>query len=98
MLNQFRQRFMQEKVVIVTGASSGIGRATASVFAEAGATVVAVGRNERELNDLAGSVTSKEGTIKSHLADVTEPTQLDRLVNETVDDLGRIDVLINSAG
>jgi NAD(P)-dependent dehydrogenase (short-subunit alcohol dehydrogenase family) len=89
---------MKGKIVVVTGASSGIGRATAAVFAAAGATVVGVGRNERELTELAEEAKSGGGTVKPHLADVTELTQLDRIVNETVDSFGQIDVLINSAG
>ena len=89
---------MQDKIVVVTGASSGIGRATAAVFAEAGATVIGVGRNDRELNDLAHSVPAGAGSIKPHLADVTEVSHLDRIVNETISAFGRIDVLINSAG
>jgi len=89
---------MQEKVVIVTGASSGIGRAAALLFANQGSTVVAVGRNEKELTSLSKKVTSKAGVIKPHLADVTEMTQLERIVTETVANQGRIDVLVNSAG
>lgn len=89
---------MQEKVVIVTGASSGIGRAAALLFANQGSTVVAVGRNEKELTSLSKKVTSKTGVIKPHLADVTEMTQLERIVTETVASQGRIDVLVNSAG
>lgn len=89
---------MQGKVVIVTGASSGIGRATAGIFASKGATVVAVGRNEKELTLLASEVTSKKGSIKPLLADVTEMTQLERIVSETVHNHSKIDVLVNSAG
>ncbi len=89
---------MQDRVVIVTGASSGIGRATALLFAEEGAKVVAVGRNEKELISLGRKSATLKGTIKAHLADVTEVSQVDRLVSETVDTCGRIDVLINSAG
>lgn len=85
---------MQGKVVIVTGASSGIGRAAALLFAGKGSTVVAVGRNEKELSALR----SKKGVIKPHLADVTEQTQLDRIASETIHNHGRIDVLVNSAG
>jgi NAD(P)-dependent dehydrogenase (short-subunit alcohol dehydrogenase family) len=88
---------MQGKVVIVTGASSGIGRAAALLFAKEGATVVAVGRNEKELAALAAEA-GKEATIKPHLADVMELSQLDRIVSETVHNHGRIDVLVNSAG
>ena len=89
---------MQGKVVIVTGASSGIGRAAAALFAENGAHVVAVGRNEKELGALRDEVRAGAGTIKPQLADVLELSQLDRIVTETVDGFGQIDVLVNSAG
>jgi len=88
---------MQGKVAIVTGASSGIGRATAAVFAKNGATVIAVGRSEKELTALARK-NAGEGTIKPHLADLHEPTQLERVVTETIDDHGKIDCLVNAAG
>ena len=89
---------MNGKIAIVTGASSGIGRATAKLFAESGNTVVAVGRNEKELSALGQSIKSKKGAVKIHLADVTEQSQLDRIVSETVGNFGRIDVLVNAAG
>lgn len=89
---------MQGKVAIITGASSGIGKAAAMLFAQKGTTVVAVGRNERELIEMTNNVKSKTGSIKVHLADVREMTQLDRLVSETVQVFGRIDVLVNAAG
>lgn len=85
---------MHDKVVIVTGASSGIGRAAALLFASKGATVVAVGRNEKELSALK----AKKGILKPHLADLTEQSQLDRIASETIHNHGRIDVLVNSAG
>ena len=86
------------KVAIVTGATSGIGRATASLFASNGARVVAVGRNETELGRLADEARSGEGSVRPHLADVTELTQVDRLVSETVDNFGKLDILVNAAG
>ena len=89
---------MQEKVVIVTGASSGIGRAAAQLFADRGSTVVAVGRNEKELAALATGVKSKTGSVRIHLADVTEMSQLERVASETVYNHGQIDVLVNAAG
>ena len=89
---------MQGKVVIVTGASSGIGRAAALLFAKKGSTVIAVGRNGKELTALSQSAGVKKGEIKSHLADVTEMSQLERIVTETIHNHGQIDVLINSAG
>jgi NAD(P)-dependent dehydrogenase (short-subunit alcohol dehydrogenase family) len=89
---------MTGKVVIVTGASSGIGRATALLFAKNGSTVIAVGRNEKELSALRNEAQGKKGLIKVHLADIRENSQVERLVNDTVQSFGQIDVLVNSAG
>lgn len=89
---------MEGKTVIVTGASSGIGRACARVFADNGANVVAVGRNDKELNALRDAQRNGSGTIRPHLADVQEFSQLDRVVTDTVDGFGGIDVLVNAAG
>jgi NAD(P)-dependent dehydrogenase (short-subunit alcohol dehydrogenase family) len=87
-----------KKIAIVTGASSGIGRATAALLAKKGATVVAVGRNQKDLNSLRDGLKTKTGQIKVQLGDVTEPSQLDRIVAETVETFGQIDILVNSAG
>ncbi len=89
---------MKEKVAVVTGASSGIGRATALRLAREGALVVAVGRNQGELGALRDEARQIDGQIKPHLADVTETSHIDRLVTETLEFYGRIDILINAAG
>ncbi|MDI1241615.1 MAG: SDR family oxidoreductase [bacterium] len=89
---------MKEKVVLITGASSGIGRASAKLFAENGATVVAVGRSEAELTSLQTETADLAGSLKPRLADVTETSQIDRLMTEIGDSFGQIDVLVNSAG
>ena len=89
---------MKGKIAIVTGASSGIGRATALEFVRNGATVVAVGRNEHELSSLRDKSRDFEGTLRTHLADVTEFSQLDRLLAETIQHHERLDVLVNAAG
>jgi len=89
---------MTGKIVVVTGASSGIGKATASLFAQKGSTVYAVGRNEKELAALRDSVESKRGSVKIHLADVTEFSQIDRMISAIVQAHGQIDVLVNAAG
>ncbi len=89
---------MREKVAIITGASGGIGRAAALVFAENGVQVIAVGRNEKELNAVREEAHEKTGAIKIHLADVREPTQIERVVIDTFENFGQIDVLVNSAG
>jgi len=89
---------MKDKVVLITGASSGIGRASAKLFAERGATVIAIGRNEAELSSLQSETVEFAGNVKPRLADVTQTTQIDRLVTEIGDTFGQIDVLVNSAG
>lgn len=86
------------KVALVTGASSGIGRATALLLAEKGLTVVAVGRNEAELADVREAGREFPGHISTHLADVLENTQIDRVISDTIEHFGRLDVLVNAAG
>ncbi|HKP69715.1 MAG TPA: glucose 1-dehydrogenase [Pyrinomonadaceae bacterium] len=89
---------MKDKIAVVTGASSGIGRAAALAFARGGSHVVAFGRNESELNSVRDAARECDGTIKIHLGEITETSQVDRLVTETIDTFGRIDVLVNAAG
>ena len=89
---------MNDKVALITGASSGIGRATAMVFASNGYSVVAVGRNETELHSLRDDARDVTGSIRMHLGDITEVSQVDRLVSESIEHVGRIDVLVNAAG
>jgi len=89
---------MQGKVCIITGASSGIGRAAALLFAEEGATVAALGRNEKELKALRDDAQAASGTIKIQLADVLEATQVEKVVNDCIESFGQIDVLVNAAG
>ena len=89
---------MNDKVAVVTGASSGIGRATALLFSSNGWNVVAFGRNESELHALRDQARDADGSIRVHLGDITETTHVDRLVSETVDSFGRLDCLVNAAG
>ena len=89
---------MNDKVALITGASSGLGRAAAVIFAANGYSVVAFGRNEGELSSLRDDTRDAKGSIRIHLGDITEISQVDRLVSDTVDSLGKIDVLVNAAG
>ena len=89
---------MQGKVCIITGASSGIGRAAAQLFAENGATVVALGRNEKELKSLGEETQTVNGKLKLQLADVLEITQVEKVINDCIETFGQIDVLVNGAG
>ncbi len=89
---------MKDKIAVITGASSGIGRAASLLFAHNGAHVVAVGRNQYELGNLRDEARQVDGSVRTHLADLTEVSQVDRLVTDTIEHFGRIDILVNSAG
>lgn len=89
---------MEGKVAIVTGASSGIGRATASLFVRNGMNVLAVARNDGDLQALKGSLAAANGTIEVHLADVTDPSSAEQIVLNAAESFSQVDVLVNSAG
>jgi NAD(P)-dependent dehydrogenase (short-subunit alcohol dehydrogenase family) len=80
--------------VIVTGAGSGIGRASAREFARAGASVLAVGRRADKLAETAAGT----GSIVPFVADVRDEDAIDAIVGETARRWGRVDVLVNNAG
>nr|XP_049694220.1 17-beta-hydroxysteroid dehydrogenase 14 isoform X5 [Helicoverpa armigera] len=84
----------QDKVVIVTGSSSGIGAAIAVQFAEEGAKVAIVGRNQEKLNNVA----KKCGKPLVLAADVTKEEDVKRIIDETLRVFGKIDILVNNAG
>ncbi|CAH2092351.1 unnamed protein product [Euphydryas editha] len=84
----------KNKVVIITGASSGIGAAAAKMFSDEGARVVMVGRNETKLSAVAKRCSSPL-VIR---ADVANDDDARRIINETIKKFGQIDVLVNNAG
>lgn len=90
----------QDKVVIITGASSGIGAATAQLLATRGAQLVLTGRNEANLEKVVAACNSQPNALPSLVitADVTIPDDAERIINQTIERFGRLDVLINSAG
>ena len=89
---------MQGQVAIVTGASSGIGKATAIKFAAEGAQVVMIARHIDSLNQVAKEIQASGGTCHPIAADVTQESEIERIVRETVTTFGGIDVLVNAAG
>lgn len=89
---------MSQQVVIVTGASSGIGRATALRFARSGAAVLAVGRDIAALDALAGDIRREGGAAASHKADVTDPAAPDVIVQDAVSRFGGLTTVVNAAG
>ena len=85
-------------VALVTGASSGIGRATALELAAQGAGVALVARRADRLEQLADELRADGATALAIEADVTQRTAAEAAVGRTVDELGRLDILINNAG
>src|SRR5688572_3170137 len=86
------------KVALITGATSGIGRACVIAFATAGAKVACVGRNENALQDVSERIRALDSEALTVKADLSSATEAERVVNETVTKFGGIDVVVNAAG
>lgn len=86
------------KVVIVTGASSGIGAGTAELLAKRSASLVLVGRNNEQLEKVANNCEKYTKNVLKVIADVCNEGDAQRIVRETIDKFSKLDVLINSAG
>jgi NADP-dependent 3-hydroxy acid dehydrogenase YdfG len=89
---------IEGKVVAITGASSGIGQATALLLAERGAGVVLGARRTERLAEVADSIRGHGGRVVTCPTDVTRREDLERLVGQAVRDFGRLDVLVSNAG
>lgn len=89
---------LQGKVALVTGASSGIGRATVLELARKGARVMAVARSRSLLEDLMKEVAALGGAGRCHVADVSIREEVAQAVAATIADFGRLDIVINNAG
>ncbi|MEH2105527.1 SDR family oxidoreductase [Nostoc sp.] len=89
---------IENKVVIVTGASSGLGEATAKRLAASGAKLMLAARREDRLKELVAAIAKSGGTATYQVTDVADRAQMEVLAKETLNTYGRIDVLINNAG
>ena len=91
-------RPLNEQVVVVTGASSGIGRVTAEMLGAKGASVVLVARNHEALHAAAEEVRAAGGTAEVYVADVSDWRQVERAAGWATERFGRIDGWVNNAG
>ena len=89
---------IEGKVVAITGASSGIGEASARLLAQRGASVVLGARRGGRLDDIASEIRDRGGAAVTCRADVARRGDLDRLVGTAVDEFGQLDVLVSNAG
>jgi len=89
---------LQPQVIVVTGASQGIGRSIAIACARAGAQVVIAARNEERLSEVVEEIVAQGGQALAVPTDVTDETQVARLVKDTLGHFGTVTGLVNSAG
>lgn len=89
---------LEGKVSVVTGGNAGIGEAIAKRFAEEGASVVITGRRQQELDHVVNIIRLHKGTVLGVVGSVTDETHVQDIVRRTLDNFGRIDVLVNNAG
>ena len=90
--------FFSGKIVLITGASSGIGAESAKQFAERGARVLLIARNEQNLEKIAGDISSKGGEAIVFPCDVTDYEAVDKIAKRIKKEIGIPDVILNNAG
>jgi short-subunit dehydrogenase len=98
----FRERSLAKAIegkrILITGASSGIGRETALKIGEAGGTVFLVSRTREKLEEVAREVEERGGTAHVHPADLADTDDIQRMAEEVLEEHGGVDILVNNAG
>ncbi len=89
---------LSKKIAVVTGASRGIGKAMAETYAQAGAHVICVSRNEDALNGVADLIRSNGGSASVAVCNVSDLKKFQKLIKDTADNYGSVDILVNNAG
>jgi len=89
---------VEGKVVMVTGATSGIGKASALKLARAGATVLVIARTAEKLEETLHEIDQLGGTAQAYSCDVSDLTDVDNLIQQVLADHGHVDILVNNAG
>jgi NAD(P)-dependent dehydrogenase (short-subunit alcohol dehydrogenase family) len=97
-LKKIQMSNMKEKVVLITGASSGIGRATAEAFAAKGANIVVAARRKEELDTLVASIEALGGKASAIKTDVSIAKSVEQMVAHTIEVFGSLDYAVNCAG
>ena len=88
---------LKGKVAIITGGNSGVGAATAKLFASEGAAVVITARREAALEAVANEITEAGGTVLAVSTDISKPGDAEKLITITEEKFGKIDILVNNA-
>ncbi len=89
---------VEDRIVLITGGTSGIGKATALKLGRAGATVLIVARTPEKLEETLHEIARLGGHARSYPCDVSDMGEVDQLVEQVLADYGRVDILINNAG
>ncbi|KIR08160.1 3-ketoacyl-ACP reductase, partial [Levilactobacillus brevis] len=87
-----------DKVAIITGVGSGMGRSMAELFAKEGAKIVAADINQDRLNEVVTAITTAGGQAIASVTNVTKEADVVAMVQSAVDHFGRLDILVNNAG
>jgi NAD(P)-dependent dehydrogenase (short-subunit alcohol dehydrogenase family) len=88
---------LKDKVAIITGGGTGIGKAISLAFANEGAAVVVAARNLSRLEEVAKDIRARGGRAKAIQTDIADHEQVKRMVAQTIDEFGQIDILVNNA-
>lgn len=98
-MSKWESRFnLQGRTALITGATKGIGREIASVFADAGANIIASGRDEKELDGIATEVRELGRKCTTIVADLAAPEDVSQLGQQALDQVNTVDILVNNAG
>jgi len=89
---------IENKVILITGGSTGLGAETARLLAQRGAKVAVAARRKTKLDEVVAGIEAKGGTARAYALDVTDKVQVEAVVAAVVADFGKLDVLINNAG
>ena len=91
-------RSINGRVAVVTGAASGMGRATAHLFSDEGASVAVCDRNSEGLNEVVNEITDAGGVASGYVVDLDDAAVIDDFISQVRGDLGPVDILVNNAG